>query len=94
MNTDYLIHLVKTYFSTVFFLWVLGNILLRLIVTKKKRTKKKKKGKKGGGVIGDILYEIFCFIMQVITMGGYTECDIFKRHAKISKANPTPLPWI
>lgn len=48
--TDYLTDLVKKYFSTVFFLWVLGNILLRLIIKKKKKKKKRKgkKGKKGG----------------------------------------------
>jgi len=67
MNTDYLIHLVKTYFSTVFFLWVVVNILLRLLVTKKKKKKKKKKnkGKKGGG----FFYDILCWIVWILFFG-------------------------
>ena len=65
MNTDYLIHLVKTYFSTVFFLWVIGNILLRVLVKKKK---KKSKGKKGGG-IGNIFHDILCFLLKIFTLG-------------------------
>ena len=68
MNTDYLIHLVKTYFSTVFFLWVIGNILLRLLVTKKRIKKRKKK--KGGG-IGNIFYDIWCFLLKLFTLGHY-----------------------
>ena len=68
MNTDYLIYLVKTYFSTVFFLWVVANILLRLFVTKKK--KKKRKGKKGGG---DVFYNIWCFLLKIFTLGEH-EC--------------------
>jgi|TARA_B110000444_G_scaffold211806_1_gene207848 hypothetical protein len=68
MNTDYLIHLVKTYFSTVFFLWVIGNILLRVLVTKKRIKKRKKK--KGGG-IGNIFYDIWCFLLKLFTLGHY-----------------------
>ena len=37
INTTYLIYVVKTYFSTVFFIWVIGNILLRVLVKKKKK---------------------------------------------------------
>jgi len=55
---DYLIHLVKTYFSTVFFVLVLGNILLRFLVINKK-----KKKKNGGGIeiIWISIYNFFCF---------------------------------
>lgn len=70
INTTYLIYVVKTYFSTVFFIWVIGNILLRVLVKKKK--KKKRKGKKGGG-IGNVFYDIWCFLLKIFTLGGY-EC--------------------
>ena len=68
INSVYLIHLVKTYFSTVFFLWVIGNILLRVLVTKKRIKKRKKK--KGGG-IGNIFYDIWCFLLKLFTLGHY-----------------------
>tara|TARA_B110000208_G_scaffold10109_2_gene12759 strand:- start:72 stop:419 length:348 start_codon:yes stop_codon:yes gene_type:complete len=69
MNTDYLIHLVKTYFSTVFFLWIVANILLRLLVTKRK--KKRKKGKRGGGIeiIWLPIYNVLCFLLKLFTIG-------------------------
>ena len=72
MNTDYLIHLVKTYFSTVFFLWVVANILLRLLVTKKKKKKKKKK-RKGGGIeiIWLPIYNFVCFLLELFSLGMY-----------------------
>ena len=71
MNTDYLTDLVKTYFPPVFFLWVIGNILLRLLVTKKKRKKRKKrkKGKRGGGFFSDIVNTVitfFCFLLYIV----------------------------
>ena len=69
-TTNYLTDLVTKYFSTVFFLWVIGNILLRVLVKKKKN--KKRKGKKGGG-IGNVFYDIWCFLLKIFTLGGY-EC--------------------
>ena len=77
INSVYLIHLVKTYFSTVFFVWVLGNILLRLLVTKKrkkKRKKRKKKRKKTGGGIEIIwlpIYNFVCFLLELFSFGMY-----------------------
>jgi hypothetical protein len=68
ITTNYLTDLVTKYFSTVFFLWVIGNILLRVLVTKKRIKKRKKK--KGGG-IGNIFYDIWCFLLKLFTLGHY-----------------------
>ena len=70
INSVYLIHLVKTYFSTVFFVWVLGNILLRLLVTKKR---KKKRKKTGGGIeiIWLPIYNFVCFLLELFSFGMY-----------------------
>tara|TARA_B110000483_G_scaffold160667_1_gene190534 strand:+ start:197 stop:466 length:270 start_codon:yes stop_codon:yes gene_type:complete len=87
INTTYLVYLVKTYFSTVFFLWVIGNILLRVLVKKKK--KKKRKGKKGGG-IGNVFHDIWCFLLKIFTLGslGCEEDDS-------TKEPQTPqMPWL
>jgi len=70
ITTNYLTDLVTKYFSTVFFLWVIGNILLRLLVTKK-RIKKKKKRKRRGGGIGDVFYVIWCALRWLLTFGQY-----------------------
>ena len=69
MTTNYLTDLVTKYFSIVFFLWVVGNILLRLII-KKKRKKKRKKKKRGGGIIMNVYYFIICIIFYFLTLGG------------------------
>jgi hypothetical protein len=69
ITTNYLTDLVTKYFSTVFFLWVVANILLRLLVTKKK--KKKKKRKRRGGGIGDVFYVIWCALRWLLTFGQY-----------------------
>ena len=73
MNTDYLTDLVTKYFSTVFFVWVIGNILLRLLVTKKKKKKKKKRKKKGGGIeiIWLPIYNFVCFLLELFSLGMY-----------------------
>tara|TARA_B110000444_G_scaffold211806_1_gene207849 strand:- start:365 stop:679 length:315 start_codon:yes stop_codon:yes gene_type:complete len=83
IDSDNLLNLVKTYFSTVFFVWVAGNILLRLLITKKKKKKRKKskksKGKKGGdddvlgfpllAKAGNFFYYILCWIVFIFTFG-------------------------
>ena len=67
MTTNYLTDLVTKYFSIVFFLWVVGNILLRLIIKKKR---KKKRKKRGGGIIMNVYYFIICIIFYLLTLGG------------------------
>ena len=82
IDSDNLLNLVKTYFSTVFFVWVAGNILLRLLITKKKKKKRKKskksKGKNGGNDVlgfpllakaGNFFYYILCWIVFIFTFG-------------------------
>ena len=81
ITTNYLTDLVTKYFSTVFFVWVAGNILLRLLITKKKKKKRKKskksKGKNGGNVLGfplfakagNFFYYILCWIVFIFTFG-------------------------
>jgi len=59
INTTYLIYLVKTYFSTVFLIWVIGNILLRVLIKKKKK-KRKVKGKK-------VVELIWAFVDQAVS---------------------------
>ena len=70
MTTNYLTDLVTKYFSIVFFLWVVGNILLRLIIKKKRKKKRKKKKKRGGGIIMNVYYFIICIIFYLLTLGG------------------------
>jgi len=69
-TTNYLTDLVTKYFSIVFFLWVVGNILLRLIIKKKRKKKRKKKKKRGGGIIMNVYYFIICIIFYLLTLGG------------------------
>ena len=95
MNTDYLIYLVKTYFSTVFFLWVVANILLRLLVTKKKKKKKKKRKRRGGG-IGDVFYVIWCALRWLLTFGQYgcpTKDDTYDQIPEDDTHYTIPKDW-
>ena len=61
IDSDNLLNLVKTYFSTVFFVWVAGNILLRLLITKKKKKKRKKSKKSESRQFFLLYFMLDCF---------------------------------
>jgi len=71
---------IKEYLTGIFYLLVIGNIIIKIIQLKRKRKRKrkrKKKSRKGGGILGDIWYILLC----IITFG--LSCNFWKKFFKV-----------